>query len=121
MWTKKGKFNPGTESRISGLSAAKAGAASAIAMKLAIAIRRVMRMVVPPLRRTDMLAGDQQTIAEIGRNDKLICAPLDKARTTIDIARRRVLGRSRRPGRDDIRVLRQGREGSHGAISKHSR
>jgi hypothetical protein len=31
------------------LSSAKAGAASAIAMKLAIAIRRVMRMVVTSL------------------------------------------------------------------------
>jgi hypothetical protein len=41
-----------------------------------------------------MLAGDGQTIAEIGRNDKLICAPLDKARPTVDIAGRRAFGGS---------------------------
>ena len=44
MWTKNGKFIPGTDTRISGLSSAKAGAASAIANRLAVAIRRVMRM-----------------------------------------------------------------------------
>ncbi len=31
MWTKNGKLSPGTETRIAGLSSAKAGAASAIA------------------------------------------------------------------------------------------
>ncbi len=41
-----------------------------------------------------MLAGDGQTIAEIGRNDKLICAPLDKARPTVDIAGRGAFGGS---------------------------
>ena len=35
---------PGTESRMSGLSSAKAGAESAMAKMPAVAIRRVMRM-----------------------------------------------------------------------------
>jgi len=51
-----------------------------------------------------MLAGDGQTIAEIGRNDKLICAPLDKARPTVDIARPRAFGGSRRARRRPMAI-----------------
>jgi hypothetical protein len=50
-----------------------------------------------------MLAGDGQTIAEIGPNDKLICAPLDKARPTVDIAGRRASGGSPTRGAGDPR------------------
>ena len=57
IWTKNGKFMPGTEMRMSGLSAAKAGAASVIASRLAVKTRRVMRMDCPPWGRPDMLAG----------------------------------------------------------------
>jgi hypothetical protein len=44
MWTKNVKFMPGTDSRIVGFSAAKAGSGSAIASRPAVATRRVMRM-----------------------------------------------------------------------------
>ena len=44
MWTKNGKLSPGTETRMVGLSSAKAGAESAIASRLAVTTRRVMRM-----------------------------------------------------------------------------
>src|SRR5271170_7356160 len=45
MWTKNGNVRPGTEARIEGLSSAKAGVARATAIRLATAIRRVIRMV----------------------------------------------------------------------------
>src|ERR1700720_1111884 len=58
MWTKNGKVRPGTETRMVGLSAAKAGAESAIASRLAVTTRRVKRMDGnPPWSRPDMLAG----------------------------------------------------------------
>src|SRR5271155_2804710 len=44
MWTKNGNVRPGTEARIVSLSAAKAGVASATAIRLATTIRRVIRM-----------------------------------------------------------------------------
>src|SRR5271155_2990383 len=44
MWTKNGNVRPGTEARIVSLSAAKAGVAKATAIRLATAIRRVIRM-----------------------------------------------------------------------------
>src|SRR5574337_1574833 len=57
MWTKNGKLRPGTETRIDGLSSAKAGAASASA-RPATARRRVMRMEFSSLSaRPDMPAG----------------------------------------------------------------
>src|ERR1700722_12274182 len=71
IWTKKGKFMPGTESRMSGLSSAKAGVESAIASRLAVTTRRVIRMdgILPgPAWHVGWRLG--QPMSEIGRGDK---------------------------------------------------